>query len=265
LILFPNAKINIGLNIISKRDDGYHNLLSLLYPIPFYDILEIIESKTSNPSYSGLHLKTEDEYIQSLYSFLRKKDWVPGLNWHLHKQIPPNSGLGGGSSDLACFANYLRRYDPVNKHWNEIKDYVLDLSTDAYYFLYNKSAMVEGKGDVLIKSSLDLKGKYLLLLFPGLSMSTATAYDQILPKIKKTSSFKPNSSNISDWKNNLINDFEDNFSKIYTPFIPLKTTLYQLGALYVSLTGSGSVLYALFDKRLDNKNISLPRHKWIKL
>ena len=149
LILYPNAKINIGLNVISKREDGYHNIQSILYPIPFFDILEVIESKHSNPTYSGISFDTENDDIIKLYDQLRSKGWIPSLNWHLHKRIPIASGLGGGSSDLACFAQFLRKYELVEQHWKEVEAYILELSTDAFYFLFNKPALVTGKGDVI--------------------------------------------------------------------------------------------------------------------
>lgn len=264
MILYPNAKVNFGLNITSKRDDGYHNIQSIIYPIPFFDILEVVESKTSNPLYSGLTLQAKDEYLQNLYSTLRKKDWIPCLDWHLHKQIPIKSGLGGGSSDLAHFAIYLRKYDLVRKHWNEIEEYVLQLSTDAFYFLHNKPALVEGKGDVLNNIDLDLSGKHLLLIFPDISIDTGSAYDQLKIQASNQPLFSPNLNNINDWKRSLINVFEDNFSKIYIPFSAMKESLYESGALYVSLTGSGSVFYALFDVIPDDV-LSLPHHEWLEL
>ncbi len=167
MIFFPNAKINIGLKVLDRRDDGYHNIESVLYPIDLYDILEVQSGSAFNISYSGIDFDKNGEYISEMMTWLKEGDLIKPLSIHLHKSIPIQSGLGGGSSDLAFFTNFILNNIRNDDLKIEVKRKAIELSSDTAFFLKNKAAFVQGRGESVKSIELDLSGYQLLLMFPN--------------------------------------------------------------------------------------------------
>lgn len=266
MILFPNAKINIGLKVLNKRSDGYHNIESVLYPIDLNDILEIQHASDFNISYSGIEFNREGEHLSEFISWLKLNDLIKPVSVHLHKIIPIESGLGGGSSDLAFFTNYILESLKDNNLKAGIKKKAMEFSTDSAYFMLNSPSFVEGKGEIVKSIDIDLNGYYLLLLFPEIKISTEEAYQNVSVNILQQGDWNALNKPVSHWKGNLPNSFEEFFSGQYQQYDALKSELYKSGAEFVSLSGSGSTVYAIYKKRMtvDLSSFSL-KSKWVSL
>ena len=256
MIYFPNAKINIGLYITEKRNDGFHNIESIFYPIPLCDVLEIIinDEKDTVFSSTGIDIpgSKEENLCVKAYELLRNDFKLPGLKIHLHKIIPIGAGLGGGSADTSFFINAVNELFGLNISASKIEKYALHLGSDCPFFIKNEPAFVTGRGEVFEKLELDLKGYYLVIINPGIHISTKEAYDGITvekPKISVKDFISNNT--ISDWKGNIHNQFEDTIFSIYPKIGQIKNTLYDLGATYAAMSGSGSTVFGLFKTKPD--------------
>ena len=243
MFIYPNAKINIGLNIISKTSDGYHNIESCFCPIDLHDIIELKISNKTSLSISGI---TIPENVNNNLIIKSIKLFNPKLNYkiHLHKNIPIGSGLGGGSSNATFLLKHLNNNKYSN---NEIMNISKKIGSDCPFFLENKSKYITGKGEKMENIKIDLNDKKLIIIIPKKSISTIEAYDNIKPK---KSNFKLKeileNESLENWKNYVKNDFESYaFSKI-NELKKIKNHLYDLGAIFVSLTGSGSAIYGIF-------------------
>jgi 4-diphosphocytidyl-2-C-methyl-D-erythritol kinase len=249
MISFPNAKINLGLNVTEKRTDGYHNIETVFYPVPLCDILEIIPSasgKTTLTS-SGIDIPGSPDQniclkaidLFTLHSSL--------FTLHLHKQIPPGSGLGGGSSDGAHVLKMINDMTGANLSDEQLAGIASRLGSDCTFFIRNRPAFATGRGEALEEISLDLKGFHLALIIPPVHVSTASAYAMIRPakpaiSVKDIVMLPP-----SEWKEKLVNDFEAPVMGTHPEIRTVKEKLYELGADYASLSGSGSAVYGLFN------------------
>ncbi|MDR1006360.1 MAG: 4-(cytidine 5'-diphospho)-2-C-methyl-D-erythritol kinase [Bacteroidales bacterium] len=258
MIYFPNAKINIGLNIIKKRQDGYHDIKSLLYPIPLCDALEIRPNQLNRTKFvqTGLPISTdniEENLVMKAYRLLQNNFKLPFLDIHLHKVIPSQAGLGGGSSDAAFALMLINRVCELGLSQEDLARYALMLGSDCPFFMQNKPMEVSGRGEIMKDAAMDLSGYWLTLIKTQEGISTKEAYDNVVPKDNQISysSF----TSIDNFKDHIFNDFEPYvFAKI--PLLSqLKQMLYEKGALYVSLTGSGSCMYALSKMKLDVSSI----------
>jgi len=250
MISFPNAKINLGLDIIEKRSDGYHNISSCFFPIPLCDVLEINISDKFDFNASGLPIPGDKNanLVVKAYKLLKKDFNLPNVSIHLHKNIPMEAGLGGGSSDGAFALKMLNEFFDLFLDESVLVDYAGSLGSDCPFFIYNEPMLVEGRGEIMNEVNLDLKGYYICILKPQLSISTKEAYHIVKPvkpkyEIQSIITSRP----LEDWKNILKNDFEGPLLERYPELFKLKTSLYEMGALYASLTGSGSAMYAIFD------------------
>ena len=252
MVVFPNAKINLGLRVVAKRSDGYHDIDTVFYPIPFYDILEIIPSnKNIEFTFSGKEIKGD---INSNLCFkayqLIKKDYpqIPSVKIHLHKNIPMGAGLGGGSSDGAFMLKMLNEKFQLGITDDALEQYALQLGSDCPFFIANKACGASGRGEQFESIELDLKNKSFLLVNPGLHVSTADAFS----KINIANNISPCTSvvkhPIDKWKELLINDFEHSVFEIHPILKEIKETLYSAGAIYASMTGTGSSIYGIFEK-----------------
>ena len=259
MFIYPNAKINIGLNIISKTGDGYHNIESCFCPIDLHDIIELKISNKTSLSTSGI---TIPENVNNNLIIKSIKLFNPKLNYkiHLHKNIPIGSGLGGGSSNATFLLKHLNNN---NKYSNdEIMNISKKIGSDCPFFLENKSKYITGKGEKMENIKIDLNNKKLIIIIPKKSISTIEAYDNIKPKKShfKLKEILENES-LENWKNYVKNDFETyTFSKI-NELKKIKNHLYDLGATFVSLTGSGSAIYGIFNNteniKINNKYKSI--------
>ncbi len=252
MIVFPNAKVNIGLNVVNKRPDGFHDIEAIFYPVGLCDILEFIPvtDKTSNSSLASSGIPVDgnpaDNLCLKAYEVLKDRHGLPPIKIHLHKNIPVGSGLGGGSSDAAYMLSALNDYFELNYSKKEMAGFAEQLGSDCAFFIDNAAAFSWGKGEKLEKISLNLKGYYISIIHPCLSINTAQAYTRVRPK-KPEKTLKETISNpIATWKNHIKNDFEDVISVQYPVITRIKEELYNNGALFAAMTGSGSSVFGIF-------------------
>lgn len=253
MILFPNAKINIGLNIISKRPDGYHNLESIFYPLPIKDALEVVEADVLQFSSSGINIpgNPDDNLCLKAYHLL-KRDFtsLPPVRIHLHKHIPIGAGLGGGSSDASFFISLLNQKFGLGMENAQMEHYASKIGSDCAFFIQNKSAYAIEKGDRLSALDLDLINYFIVLVMPDVQVSTAEAYQGVhaAPASKPLTELVK--LPIQDWKFQIKNDFESSVFSKYPSIARIKDSLYESGALYASMSGSGSSVYGIFKEPL---------------
>lgn len=246
MIVFPNAKINIGLNIIEQRPDGYHNIESCFYPVPWFDALEIIEDEKFSFTSSGIDIPGDDNICIKVYELLKSDFDLPPLNVHLHKNIPIGAGLGGGSADGAFMLSLLNDKFSLALSTKQLQDYASQLGSDCPFFIDNKPCFVEGTGDIFSPINIDLQGLFIVIIYPQIHIDTISVYKNITPSglpvdLKNILVTNP----IKDWPEQVTNDFENSADN---KMLQLKDVLYAQGALYASMTGSGSAVYGLFSE-----------------
>ncbi len=253
MICFPNAKINLGLRILQKRDDGFHDIESCIMPIPLCDVLEIQESEQFKIEVFGadLGVNPKDNIIYKTWEKLIESFDIPAFEVKLIKNIPPWSGLGGGSSDAAFFLKEVNAAYELDITDDGMEMYLESLGSDCPFFVGNRVAMVYSKGEELEGIELDLSGFHLTIIKPYLNIPTQEAYEQIVPHFHETALSELIKMPIASWKNNIFNDFEEAVVAQMPELNSIKGLLYGSGADYVSLSGSGSAIYALSVDKLD--------------
>ncbi len=259
MICFPNCKINLGLNITSKRADGYHNLETVFYPLPLTDVLEIIECNETNIptpsipffSISGLPIPGHQSNNLCIKAYqLLQKDFptLPAVNIHLHKIIPMGAGLGGGSAD-ACFTlELLNNKFKLNLSKNQLIEYAIQLGSDCPFFVINQPSFAKGRGEILNPLTLNLSAYTFVLVHPAIHISTKWAFEQIKPFQQKPSILEIIKTPIENWKSTLINDFELPIANAHPEINNIKNKLYETGAIYASMSGSGSTVFGIYAK-----------------
>jgi 4-diphosphocytidyl-2-C-methyl-D-erythritol kinase len=272
MICFPSCKINLGLRITQKRADGFHALETVFYPITLTDALEIIiEPETSAApltfTSSGLTINGDpsDNLCYKAY-YLLKKDYpsIPNIKMHLHKTIPMGAGLGGGSSDGAFTLVTLNQLFNLQLSEQALLDYALQLGSDCPFFILNTSTFATGRGEILTPTSLDLKGYSIVIVNPGIAISTKLAFSLITPKAPDNNLLAVIQQPITTWKDELINDFEEPIFNSFPELANIKETLYQKGAIYASMTGTGSTVYGIFPtSMMDALSFDFPSHYFI--
>jgi 4-diphosphocytidyl-2-C-methyl-D-erythritol kinase len=256
MINFPNAKINLGLSITNKRKDGYHDLITCMIPIPLFDALEIIPAKKTTFQTSGIEISGDDKdnLVLKALKLLRKDfNGLTDVAIHLHKNIPMGAGLGGGSAD-ASFAllSMNKIFDLYLDDWM-LEDYAAQLGSDCAFFIENTPKVATGRGEILAPVDVHLKGDYLVLIKPDIHISTQQAYAGVKP-------CPPNGDLVhilqdkSRWKEELINDFEKSIFPQYQELSAIKEKLYQMGAYYAAMSGSGSTVFGLFSEKPSTPN-----------
>jgi 4-diphosphocytidyl-2-C-methyl-D-erythritol kinase len=251
MIQFPNCKINLGLSILAKRADGFHELETVFYPIAISDALEILPSEKLTLTQTGIAVPGDPDQNLCLKAYhLLKKDFpsLPSVQMHLQKNIPMGAGLGGGSSDGTSVLLILNQQFSLGLNDRQLIDYASQLGSDCPFFVYNKACHATGRGEVLNPIALDLSNYQFLLVHPGKHISTAWAFQQLNPQTKSESIQSIIEKPISEWKALLINDFEAPVFKSEPTLSEIKSKLYQLGAIYASMSGSGSSLFGIFPK-----------------
>lgn len=251
MVTFPNCKINLGLNIIGKRDDGYHNLETVFYPLPFYDVLEIIiNDKPENGFFlSGINIEEEPKNNLCLKAYqLLKKDFsqLPYIKIYLQKNIPVGAGLGGGSADGVFMLTLLNEKFNLNLSEEKLLQYALQLGSDCSFFIKNKPCFAQSRGEVLEEITLSLSGYKLLLVYPNTHVNTGWAFSQIRPSIPEISIIEIIQKPVSEWRQFLKNDFEDIVFAAHPSLQKIKEQLYNSGAVYAAMSGSGSTLFGIF-------------------
>ncbi len=273
MIIFPNCKINLGLSVVSKRDDGYHNIETIFYPIPFYDILEVItDNQTPNQdvqlSISGKIIQGEEEKNLCIKAYrLLKKDFqhIPAISIHLHKNIPMGAGLGGGSSDGAYMIRLLNEKFNLALDSFQMKSYALQLGSDCPFFIDNNPAFAEGRGEILHQVDIDLSGYGIVLINPGIHVSTADAFRNISASKPVHPYSAVTNTPLNQWRNILFNDFEKTIFDLHPAIREIKEKLYTNGAIYASMTGTGSTVYGIFEGTIPESIVSEDHYEVILL
>jgi len=253
MIRFPNCKINIGLSVVEKRTDGYHNIETVFYPLAVEDALEIVPSPDGNiqlfsSSATQLFGNDEDNLVIKSYKLLAQHFSLPPLHFHLHKVIPTEAGLGGGSSDAACTLKMINEMFQLSLSKKQLHDFAEQLGADCSFFIENIPLFATGKGEILQKIALDLSSYKILIVKPPCAVSTKEAYGNIVPQKAKYALPEAVRQHVSEWKNMIFNDFEPFAFAKHPEIKNIKETLYEYGALYAAMSGSGSAVYGIFDK-----------------
>jgi len=274
MIRFPNAKVNLGLHVIARREDGFHNLETLFYPVELKDALEIIpmhDDKALNRGKGYQLFQTgipvqgneEDNLVVKAWKLIASEKKIPSIEIHLLKKIPFGAGLGGGSSDAAAMLQLLNETFALNYTDTELASYAARLGADCPFFILNRPALATGVGNLLEPVDLDLSHLTLVLVKPDIGVSTAEAYAMITPRQPELSLREIISLPVSDWKEQLKNDFEVPVFKKHPEIVQIKMELYEIGALYASMSGSGSAVYGLFETPPDLKEHFNEHFLWI--
>jgi 4-diphosphocytidyl-2-C-methyl-D-erythritol kinase len=252
MTIFPNAKINIGLRIIFRRSDGFHNIETIFYPVMLRDALEFTTYESGNDSDSltvtGIDTKCKmsDNLAVRAVNMLRETYNIPALQIHLHKTIPIGAGLGGGSSDASFMLRYLNRYFRLGLCNGNMKKLSARLGSDCPFFIENTPAYAEGRGDILKKVSPKLQGYHIVIVYPGINVNSGDAFRRSLPSRPETNLLELFNLPIEEWRGNIINDFEPLVSENYAQISEIILHLYEMGAIYSSMSGSGSSVYGIF-------------------
>lgn len=251
MVLFPNCKINLGLNVISKRTDGYHDLETVFYPVNLRDVLEVIQANETSFYISGLPVdgNIQDNLCLKAYHLLKKDfTYLPPAAIHLHKAIPLGAGLGGGSSDGAFMLQMINKKFELNLSEEQLLNYALQLGSDCPFFIINKPCFATGRGENLTPVPVDLSCYKILFVNPGVHVSTKEGYSNLFPALPEKRIPEIIKQPISTWKDDLVNDFEKNVFEKFPAIKEIKDRLYDEGAVYSSMTGSGSTVFGFFEK-----------------
>jgi 4-diphosphocytidyl-2-C-methyl-D-erythritol kinase len=250
MIVFPNAKINIGINIIDRRSDGYHNIETIFYPLPIYDALEALPGDGLTFNSSGLEIpgRIEDNLCIKGYYLIKKDYDLPPVNIHLLKHIPIGAGLGGGSANAAFFIKLINCLFNLGLTTIQMMDYARQLGADCAFFIENKPLFAFEKGDQFESINLDLSKYKIVLVMPPVHVSTGEAYRGVKPSQVKDSLYDLILEPIQEWKHFIKNDFEESVFKNHPAIRGVKAALYEAGAIYASMSGSGASVFGIFEK-----------------
>jgi len=257
MIAFPNCKINLGLNIVRKRADGFHDIESVFYPLPLNDVIEIVKSDNFQFTETGQPVNGTEEDNLCLRAYrLLQQDFpeLPPVRMHLHKVIPMGAGLGGGSANAAFMLKLLNDKFHLQLSTEQLLDYALRLGSDCPFFIINKPALATGRGEILQTINLDLSGYSILLINPKIHINTGWAFGQLREPATRKPLMDVISQPIETWKHELINDFEIPVIKCHPELAEIKSKLYEAGALYAAMSGSGSCFYGIFPKNTIPEN-----------
>lgn len=253
MLSFPNCKINLGLAVTEKRADGFHNIETVFYPINWCDNLEIInnsENKAFDLTTSGISIDgpLENNLIYKAWKLVSQIKQLPNIKVHLHKNVPMGAGLGGGSSDAAFFINLLDSKFNLNLPIQQRVELASELGSDCAFFIRNKPVFAVGKGNEFSEINISLDQYYILVVHPNVHSNTKEAYEGLTPK-KTPVSIRSivESTPLKEWKDTLVNDFETSIFKKYPAIKELKEQMYNSGALYACISGSGSSVFGIFD------------------
>lgn len=268
MIVFPNSKINIGLNITEKRTDGYHNIESFFYPTGWTDVLEIIPAEKFNfqcdfrETTHEIRMDNGSNLCEKAYSLMKDKYNIPPVSIHLLKSIPIGAGLGGGSADAAFTLTSLNDLFHLGLDPETLCQHAALLGSDCPFFIKNEPKLCLGKGDQFEHLELSLKNKWLVMVNPGIAISTIQAYSGVKPQKPAYNLRESLAMPMSSWKDTIVNDFESSLFPQYPLLEEIKSNLYNIGAAYASMSGSGSTLYGIFESEPDITNIFLPFSVW---
>ena len=255
MILFANAKLNIGLQVIAKRTDGYHELNSVFYPLPIYDIIELLDTTATKTTLNiqGEHIpgNLRNNLCIRAFELLEKDYGIPPVSIDLIKQIPIGAGLGGGSADASFVLKGLNTLFQLNLTEEQLAGYAAKLGADCPFFIANNPVFATGIGTDFKDLNLSLDGYHIAVIMPNIHISTAEAYAGVQPKVPEVNLEEAIRLPIQEWKFHIRNDFEDGIFERYPLLKEIKETLYQKGAIYASMSGSGAAIYGIFWEKTD--------------
>ena len=273
MVVFPNAKINLGLNIIGKREDGFHDLETIFYPVKIIDALEIVENTdtdkitftTTGNTVQGDH--TDNLCVKAFHLIKNDFPKISSVKMHLHKNIPMGAGLGGGSSDASAVLLLLNKLFELNISTEQLHEYALQLGSDCPFFITNKPCFASGRGEQLRAVEIDLSNYKIIIVHPAVHVNTALAFQGLeqsnfsLPGELQSNILR----DISTWQATVKNDFELSVFKQFPKIEAIKNKLYEAGAIYSSMSGSGSAVFGIFSKDFNTENIKFPSHYFCQL
>lgn len=259
MLFFPNCKINLGLYVTEKRLDGFHNIETVFYPVNWTDALEVLENKSPGaPAFElswpnqNVEIPLENQLLYKAWKQLSVIRKIPPVSVHFLKAIPLGAGLGGGSSDAAHMIQLLDRKFNLGLTVNEKRSMASNLGSDCAFFIDNTAQVAKGRGELLSPCKVNLSAYYVLLVYPNIHCDTALAYKTVQPKAgRKSIQSIVEQNDLSIWKKELVNDFEKSVFEKFPVIGNLKQQLYDMGALYASMSGSGSTVYGLFSSKPD--------------
>ena len=255
MLCFPNAKINLGLNIVSKRADGYHNLETIFYPVAIKDALEVVPAAGGKGIFkqSGILLgeNPEQNLVIKAYSLLKKEYVLPEIDIYLRKNIPFGAGLGGGSADAAFMLKLLNNIYELHIPETKLEELASQLGADCPVFIRNKPVFATGTGNIFTPIDLSLRGYFIVLVKPEIHVSTKEAYELVKPKAPAVSLKEIIGNPLETWEKFMVNDFESSVFVKYPAIKNIKEKLYDFGALYASMSGSGSSVFGIFKEEID--------------
>lgn len=266
MLLLPNCKINIGLNVVARREDGYHNLETVFYPIPLRDNLEIKVIEDEDVPYrlnlggKPVEGDAKDNLVVKVYLSLKEEFNLPAVDIFLYKNIPMGAGLGGGSSDAASMMCGLNEMFDLGLSAEDMEQRVAKFGADCAFFIKSRAAYATGIGDILSPIALSLKGKYIVLVKPDVFVSTKEAYAHVVPHPAETPLAEAIKHPIAEWKDTVINDFEASVFPNHPELAAIKQTLYDMGAEYAAMSGSGSTIFGIFDRPVDEAKSVFEKH-----
>ncbi len=265
MISFPNAKINLGLNVVEKRPDGYHNLETVFYPVDLADALEIVPADKTEFSTSGISIDgdPQNNLVLKAYNLLAADFDFSPVRIHLHKVIPFGAGLGGGSSDAAFTLKMLDRIFNLELTNDVLERYAAQLGADCAFFIQNKPTFAFGIGDQFEDLDLDLSDYQIVIVKPPFSVSTPEAYRNIQPQKASLNLKELGDLSLENWKDRIFNDFENSVFPLYPEIKTIKQKLYDAGAVYASMSGSGSAVFGIFRHLPTNLDTFLPESVFI--
>ncbi len=253
MLTFPNCKINLGLNILRKREDGFHDIETIFYPVQLLDALEVIQSANDNTGLEfnctgwAIEGKDEDNLCVKAYRLLKKDHpQLPAIKMHLHKAIPLGAGLGGGSGDATFLLKLLDEKFSLSISTDQLRNYALQLGSDCPFFLLNKACFAGGRGELLEELNISLSAYKIVLVNPGIHINTGWAFSQLAPSFPQKNIKTTIQQPVETWKTELVNDFEVPVFASYPEIKHIKEELYRQGAVYAAMSGSGSTVFGLF-------------------
>lgn len=254
MVRFPPCKINLGLSVVAKRDDGYHDIETCFFPLPWNDILEIIPAKTMSFTNTGIGIpgQPDENLCLKAYYLLQEEFDLPPVDIHLHKIVPMGAGLGGGSSDAAATLRILNELFTIGLSVSQLEKYASKLGSDCTFFIHEKPMIGSGRGEILNPIDFSLQGKFIVVVKPEIHVSTQDAYNSVIPgsaKVSIKSLLEKNDTAI--WKKSLKNDFENSVFDQFPEIEKIKKLLYTYEATYASMSGSGSAVFGIFDTTVD--------------
>ena len=262
MITFPNAKINLGLDVVEKRPDGYHNLETVFYPIPLCDILEITPAKEKDaPDYTFTMYNAvfegddNDNLVVKAYKALAADHKLPKVDISLYKHIPTGAGLGGGSADAAFALKMLNEIAGLQLSNEKLQEYAATIGADCAFFIGNTPAHATGIGNILSPTPCNLNGYHIVLVKPDIHISTKDAYSLVTPAVPQTALTEIAKRPVAEWRDTMKNDFEKSVFAKHPSMERIKDELYAMGALYASMSGSGSSFFGIFEKEQNIEDV----------